>query len=175
MTTTIPPKALFEISVEAQELIRALQKLTVGDVLKTEDICAITHRAWPQSRGLLETAFKHLRNDSLEFAVVRKLGVRRLANEEIPDLGKHYGLKAHRTALKGMKRMNSCDFDKLTNDGQVKLQSARYQLSCVAVITNVQNGRDVSRLIEDSHRNLRQIDISAAVKAVLENMAKGKS
>lgn len=173
MPQTIPPKALFELSIETQELIARLKTLTQGtEILKTEEICDTTHRTWPQSRGLLETAFKHLRQEGMEFAVVPRTGIRRLANEEIPDLGGHYVMKTHRTAARGTRRMASCEYDKLPRAAQNKYNGNMAQLSMAGAVTNIHCSRKMLKAVEDTSPKVKEIDVGAVVKKVIEHLEK---
>ena len=171
--TTIPPKALFELSIETQELITKLCSLNPGtDVFETADICKITNRGWPQSRGLLETAFKHLRQEGMEFAVIPRTGIRRLTNEEIPDLGGHYVIKTHRAAARGTRRMASCEYDKLPRHAQNKYNGNMAQLSMAGAVTNIHCSRKFLKAVEGTTPQMKEIDISAVVRQIVEHLEK---
>lgn len=125
-----------QISVDAQTIYKRLIATAPGEIITYLELNDLVKRDVQHlHRGILETARrKAQREDSIEFAPVRGTGIKRLHNNEISGVASEKMRRASRVARKGLRMLNSVDYQSLTQEERVGYNTTAAGLKMVETI-----------------------------------------
>lgn len=152
-------KAIPSISIESQLLIDRLQKCSVGETATYDELSTVIGRnVQREGRGPLTTAMNRLmRDDGRVFECVRGLGVKRLPDNEILDVGQCYIGRAHRAAMRGHQKIlciKSDGYDSLSNEDKIKYNTSRSMLGVLEHITKPSKVKAIEGRVADAQSQL---------------------
>lgn len=122
MTTEINPNpTIGRASVEAQELAKFLETAEVGDVFTYQQLNQHAKCDVQLRNTVLQTAKRIVqRQHKMVFDTIVGVGIKRLSDEEIPDVGQASIKRSRNIAKKGMRTLECADLSKLTPETKVK-------------------------------------------------------
>lgn len=131
------PKAIPEISVDAQTLMARLKKMQKGEAVSYKELSAlISADVQKKARGYLNTARNRLLMDeAMVFEAVRGVGIKRMDDAQIISVGEQATSKIHRASKRALRKLNCSDAGNLTNDQKVELNAAASVAGAIALIT----------------------------------------
>lgn len=138
MEATLEPKrAIAERSAEANILIKRLKKLAVGELVGYDELSKlISGDVQHKHRYLLDTARRALLNeDRIVVECVWGDGMKRLENDAIPAIGAQARGRIHRISKKACKKMTCADFEKLSNEQKLELNTNMSLMGVLAMVT----------------------------------------
>ena len=110
-------RALYQKSLETQQLIQHLESAEIGDIYTYETLSeVISQDVTDKGYGALQTARKNLLQQGIVFGTIRGTGIRRLNDEEIADSGSSYIKRSKQAATKGLKQIASCQYENLSDE-----------------------------------------------------------
>lgn len=89
------------------------------------------------------------------FKAVPGVGYKRVANEDIPNLGDGYRSKIRRTALKATKVLTTVDYDRLSKEKQTKHNASLAVFGAIGEIGQNKRLVAVEKLIDQSPASLQ--------------------
>lgn len=155
------PKAIPEISVDAQTLMGRLKKMQKGEAVTYKELSAlIAGNVQGKARGYLNTARNRLLMDeAMVFEAVRGIGIKRMDDAQIISVGEQATGKIHRASKRALRKLNCSDAGNLTNDQKVELNAAASVTGVIALMT----------------RPAKLALIKAAVKTAENRLATGRT
>jgi hypothetical protein len=137
-------KPTFQMSADARLLMQHLDKLAVGETADYATLSAVISRDVRKNFGALGTARHRLLRDAQKaFATVRKVGIKRLADNEIVAEGKSYAESIRRKARQSIERQMVVSFDKLSAPEQ---RAFTAQVSIMGAIAMMSSQRGLDRI-----------------------------
>jgi len=103
-------RPLFTLSIEAQRLIDALRKTSIGEVVSYQRLNDITGDDVQQHRSALATARRRLMSEHIHFGTIRGEGIKRLGVEEAIDSGQHDIKRTQRSATRVKRKLSCIDY-----------------------------------------------------------------
>jgi hypothetical protein len=115
-------KGIKALSVDAQEIYKRLVKLAEGETITYQELSDIIGRDIQKHRNCLYTAYKMaLKENRMVFDTIRDEGIRRLKNDEIPNVIGTYSItRIRRTSRRGATKIVAADYNSLSNEMKVK-------------------------------------------------------
>jgi hypothetical protein len=115
MSNNVPS---FKRSLETQEIIAALEKMQPGELVTYADLSRIAGEPISGASGALQSAKRIVENENeFAFAVERKLGIRRLTDEQIVDDTHGARVKICRHSKRALNRLSAIkDFSSLDDN-----------------------------------------------------------
>ena len=121
MKTDINPEpTIGRASAEAERLTKRLQSAETGEVITYAELSDIAKIDVQLHRGQLDTARRRVLKNGIAFDPVMGVGLRRLANDEIPDIASNAIKKSQRVAKKGMRTLACADYSNLPPDLKIR-------------------------------------------------------
>jgi hypothetical protein len=106
-------------------------------------------------RGALQTARNQCRNElRIVFSTISSVGIKRLKNEEIPDLADARLAHIRRTASKGIAETMCSDYSTLPKDQQVKYNTNIAMLSTQRELAKSSSVSAISNEVRATHNTL---------------------
>lgn len=115
-----PTHTIGRASAEAELLTKHLQGITAGQVTTYAELSAIAKIDVQVYRSQLDTARRRLLKEGVAFDAVMGVGLRRLNNDEIPDVAASAIKKSQRVAKKGMRTLACSDYSALPPDLKIR-------------------------------------------------------
>ena len=126
----------FRLSADSAALVKVLEQIPVGGLVSYSTLSSAISRDITLFRGALETARKAVQRESrMVFDVIRKQGLRRLADDEIVDLSDKARDHARRHARNTAKKLVCVDYDSLSKPKQTKHNAALSMFGALAELT----------------------------------------
>jgi len=142
-------KTIPSASVDTQALIKALEVAQVGQTIEYDALSKVIGRDVRKVRGLLYTAFRNLmREKDIVFAPVRGVGVKRLAPEEIVELGIFGVRHIRRTARRTIRKISCAQLSTLSEPKKVELFTHSSLLGAVSVMSSGQSIKKLAAAIQ---------------------------
>jgi hypothetical protein len=163
MNTEINPNpTIGRASVEAQELAKHLETAEVGDVFTYQQLNTLAKCDVQKRNTVLQTARRIAqRQRKIVFDTIVGVGIKRLSDEEIPDVGDASIKRSRNIAKKGMRTLACANLGKMTQETKVKAITAKTILG----LFSESGSRKVRCLVEQGARtesdNLKIGNISA--------------
>jgi hypothetical protein len=121
MKTDINPQhTIGRASAEAETLTKLLQAAAIGQVVTYAELNSASKIDVQSNRSQLDTARRRLLKDGIAFDAVMGVGLRRLTNEEIPDIAASAIKKSQRVAKKGMRTLACSNYSELPADLKIR-------------------------------------------------------
>lgn len=121
MKTEVDPRhTIGRASAEAELLTKHLQSVEVGQVVTYAELNTVAKIDVQEHRSQLDTARRRLLKDGIAFDAVMGVGIRRLTNDEIPEVASGSVKKSQRAARKGLRTLACADYAKLPPDLKIK-------------------------------------------------------
>ncbi|RWK61829.1 MAG: hypothetical protein EOR85_12820 [Mesorhizobium sp.] len=159
----------FQMSADARLLMQVLQKAAIGDTVTYERLTAAISRPVAGGYGPLVTALRRLlRDHDMVFAVVHKVGLKRLNDSEIVAEGASAADSIRRKAARSIERQNKADFSKLNREEQARFSAQTAIMATVAMMTRQTS---ISRIENRVASGIKQLPIADTLKM----FAKGAS
>lgn len=139
-------KAIREISVDSQVAMKRLSQAKVGQTITYDELSTLLGRnVQREARYCLQTACRRLLTDErMVFEAVRGVGMKRLDDVGIVDVGQHYIRRVHNTARRGAKKLMCVqEFDKLPNDKKVEHNAS---LSVLGMLNHVTKNKEIAKI-----------------------------
>lgn len=114
--TVISGHTIAETSIEAKLVYERLKKAAENEIITYSELSKVAGRnVTGRARYVLQTARGMCeRNDRIVFGCVMKIGLRRLKNDEIPDIGVAKMSHIRRTVKRATRTMACADYDSLS-------------------------------------------------------------
>lgn len=134
---TDKPKAIPEISVDAQTLIARLRKMQKGELVSYHELSALISANVQQgARGYLNTARNRLLMDeAMVFEAVRGIGIKRMDDAQIISVGEQATNKIHRASKRALRKLNCSDMGNLTQEQKAELNMSTSVTGVIALMT----------------------------------------
>jgi hypothetical protein len=165
-------KAIQEIGVDASLLMERLRKLEVGEVVSYDELGGIIKRdVRGKARGSLHTAMRRvLRDDNMVCECVRTVGVKRLDDPGIIDVGQTGVQRVHRSARRSLEKVSKVSqLDKLNNQQKIAFNTT---VSMLGLLSHVTKRQQVKRLEQVVQTKQDMVPLRAALESFVE--ANGK-
>lgn len=161
-----PKKPIFAASADAKTIAHVLRTIEVGGIISYEDlsraiarnVCLTGRPAMDTARGIVQ------REDRMIFDAIRGVGLKRLADNEIIDLGDKARDHVRRASRKVVKKLVCVDYDQLTNEKQTKHNTA---LSMFGVLCELATEKSTKRLTSSVENAKAELPIAKASIAAL--------
>lgn len=165
-------KTLFELSVDTQELIRALEGVAIDDVITYRDLSdRISRNVQTDAYSNLTTAVAHLRRQGTVFKAIRGVGLKHLSKPEVvrgvlPEVRKKVANIASR-ATKTLTTVDKDDYGQLSRDDQTTYNTSMAYVGVIKEITKPKRIAKVEKAAAESK------DGALPVMKSLQEMMKG--
>jgi alkylated DNA nucleotide flippase Atl1 len=134
----------FQLSADSAAIVKAIEEMPVGGVITYAQLSAVIGRDIRHFRGSLESARKSVQRDKgMVFDVIRKEGIKRLADNEIIDLSDKAREHSRRHAKRIAKKLICVNYESLSKDKQVKHNAA---LSMFGTLSELSSTASMKRL-----------------------------
>lgn len=143
-----PPKTIGQLSAETAALIKHLETVEVGQVVTYAEMKQACKVSPQENPAHLITARRTLMKSRVVFGTIIGIGIKRLANDEIPDDAKNKQDRARRVAKKGLAVLNCADIATLESEQKIKAITTRTVLGFMASA----GSRKVCKLAEQAVR-----------------------
>jgi len=153
----------FQISVEAEALIRLLVDCPVGstiDYKAMNDACGVLVR---DRKWIIATARNHMLNDhQAVFAAIRGVGLKRLTDSEIVASGDDHCRRIRRAAKRGIRQITCVSFEAMSTEDRAR-HNAR--LSVLTVMHSITRPTEAKKL--ESAAQQQRLSVDATLKHFL--------
>lgn len=130
----MPDRPTFQLSIEAQEIIRRLERCSVGDTVTYEELNEIvTGDVRAEDRSALNTARRHMLRDGKCFGTIPKVGIKYLNAVETSETGTEALHRVSRAARRAIQRVDAADYDSLTPSQRVSHDARKCALAVMAI------------------------------------------
>lgn len=137
-----------ENAADIEAMSAALEATSVGSLCTYAALSDAIGRDCRERQWLLRSAIKQAeQNTGGLFATVRGEGIKRLASDELPNVGADALRKTRRTARRAIKRMEGVRANDLPQEEAQKMLAYRAQLGAVSMISD---GRKTPALVNNS-------------------------
>ena len=135
---------------ETEMLITFLSTAEIGQVFTYSEMNEAAKDDVQTRNTILNTARRTLLKPPyrMVFGTIMGVGIKRLSDEEIPDVGDSAVKRSRRIAQHGMKKLNCADLSKMQPDTKIRLITAKTILG----LFNGSGSRKVRSLAEQSAR-----------------------
>jgi hypothetical protein len=150
-TTEIDPAPFIGRTLaETELLITHLKTAEIGQVITYDEMKAACKEDVQTRNTILQTARRTLLKPPhrMVFGTVAGIGIKRLSDDEIPDVGAHDAKRAVRIARNSMKKLGCADVSKMTGESKVRLITTKTVLG----LFTASGSRKVRNLAEQSAR-----------------------
>lgn len=121
MKTEINPQhTIGRASAEAELLTKLLTGIEPSQLVTYAELNTAAKIDVQANRSQLDTARRRLLKDGIAFDAVMGIGLRRLNNDEIPDVAASAIKKSQRVAKKGMRTLACSDYSSLPPDLKIR-------------------------------------------------------
>lgn len=159
-------KPIFAASADAKTIAHVLRQVAVGNVILygelsraiSRNVCTDGRPAMDSARGIVQ------REDRMIFDAVRGEGLKRLADDEIVNLGDKARDHVRRASRKVVKKLVCVDYDTLSKEKQVKHNTS---LSMFGVFCELATEKSTKRLSESVAISQSELPIAKASIAAL--------
>lgn len=129
-------KTLAEMSTDTRFILQRLQKAEEEEVVTYEELSTIIGRdVTKKARPNLQSAMRAALRDRMVFECVRKIGVKRLKNSQIPDVVSTNTItRIRHQARKGVRKLGCTDVSKLTRSEQLRMYASMSMLGTIASV-----------------------------------------
>lgn len=103
---------------------------------------------------VLASARRALQREGIVYGTIRKVGIKRLDDEEIVGTGRDALKKTRRASRRALNRLACADYDKLTNEGRIKHNTYVSMLGALNAITKEPQIRKIEAGVEDAQAKL---------------------
>jgi hypothetical protein len=115
-----PAHTIGRASAEAELLTKHLQSVEVGQVVTYSELNTVAKIDVQEHRSQLDTARRRLLKDGIAFDAVMGVGIRRLSNDEIPEVASGAVKRSQKVAKKGLRVLACADYAKLPPDLKIQ-------------------------------------------------------
>ena len=139
-------RSIPELSVDTQELMRALDRLLPGETATYKSLSDIIGRdVQGQARGLLNSARNILlREEGKVLECVQKVGIKLLTRLEVPSVGRSTTARIRRMSQKTLRKLATVSGD---NDLPPEtLARLNFELSAFAIISKTMHEKTIAKL-----------------------------
>lgn len=152
-----------EMQIEIERLAKALRAVPVGSVLTYTDASkAIGRDVTNGARFVLQKARDAVeKSDGIRFGTVYREGIKRLAADDVPGIGREVRKRIGRAAKRGFNRMSGLSYNDIKPDIRAQIDAERsvlgaiHSLTAQVAVTKVSEGtqtgpmpaKEVARLI----------------------------
>lgn len=152
---------IFQMGVDARLIFQSITKASVGQQFTYAELSAITSSTVTSSSGCLRTAMlRALRDKSMVFGCIYKVGIKRLADTEIVDEGTAHTDRIRRATRRSIERLTKVNFETLPREKQAQ-HSAR--LSIMATIGHMTKQSQFQKLEDAAAKAGRELPIAATL------------
>ena len=147
---------LHEKSSDTKILESVLSEMKIGDFISYEQLSkSIGRDVRKFAIGALQTARLAMQRDhKMVFGVDRGSGLRRLNDEQIVDASELGRRKLQRTAKREIKKLETVEFDKLTEPTKRKHIAASAQMGVIAMFSGKSSSKRIEKAVESTASNL---------------------
>lgn len=130
-------KAIPELSVDAQILVKRLQKVTPGETVTYGELSKLVKRdVQAGARSCLQSACRVvLREDQIVLAAVRTVGMKRLPANEIASVGTQAIRSIGRKSSRALRKCSCADYESLNNKERIEINTVSSMLGAVALMS----------------------------------------
>lgn len=153
MTTTPdinPTPTIGRASVEAQDLTKFLESCEINQVITYAELNEAAKCDVQIRNTVLQTAKRQLLKPPhrMVFGTITGIGIKRLADNDIPDEGASAVKRARRIARRGMEKLNCADLSKIDAEKKIQLITTKTVLG----LFGQAGGKKANNLIEQQAR-----------------------
>lgn len=163
-----PKKPMFQLSIDTKMLAERLQKTSVGDTVTYEECSKIVSRDVTNgARHVLQAARRYCEaHYNMLFGCVHRVGLKRLNDSEIVDLGESTLKHVRRTSLKTARRIAQCaDYEKLSEQKKIKHNT---YASVLAMLGTALTEKRIAKIEERVKDTQRALPLAQTLKAITE-------
>jgi len=126
-----PPPTIGKASVETQRLITFLQSAAIGQVFTYKEMNDAAKCDVQIRNTVLQTARRTLSKipHQMVFGTIMGVGIKRLSDEEIPEVGVQAVKRCKRITRRAMDMMNCADSAKITDETKIRLYTTKTVLA----------------------------------------------
>lgn len=149
-------KTIPSISIEAQEVIRRLEKTEIGDIVTYGEL-ALLCGGNPQrnKRHVLYTARKRMLLDNqFVFETVMNTGIKRIDDHEIVNTSQRSIKQAHRLSKRAVQKLTCVDFSRLDNRSKILHNAHMSVFGVLAYVTETKHVRKLENTVERLNEKL---------------------
>ncbi len=145
-------KLIGEISLQAQQLMTALQKARVGETISYDTLSKAIEADVRQFRGQLQTARRRLlRDENIVFGCVRTVGLKRLDDLEIVNEGESGLVKVRRKARRSAEVLTKAHPDRLTVEDRSRLNAVLSLHGAITLFAKKRSITKIQRLVANAN------------------------
>ncbi len=122
-----PTHTIGRASVEAQDLTKFLESAEIGQVITYAELNDAAKCDVQARNTVLQTARRNLMKPPhrMVFGTISGVGIKRLADDEIPDEGASAVKRARNIARSGLKKLNCADLAKVSGEQKIRLVTTK--------------------------------------------------
>lgn len=141
----------FVQAIETRLLIERMKQMAVGDTLEYSEIESITGRKLVRARSALDTARSSLlKTDGMVFGTITKVGIKRLADDEIVNSSVTTEKRIGRMSRREIKRLSCANYNALSQDQKVTHNARMTVFAMAADISSAASVRKIEGAVKDS-------------------------
>jgi len=153
-------------SIYAQQLYNRLRQVQPGDIItygEMNDLVGMKVQAPGDGYGYLNTARNMcLRNDRIVFRPVHNVGLERLTDNKIAEVGYSFIGSVQRKSKKGISELTSVkDFEVLSNDEKIRHNTA---LSILGVFASISKSKKITMLENKVKESKKSFSFEETIK-----------
>lgn len=153
----------FQLNADSVALIRFLKDAQVGETITYDTLSDVIGRDITKERGALETARRNLQKElRYVFGTIRGIGIKRLEDSEIVDIGDKTQASIRRASRRTIKKLVCVDYDALPKEKQTKHNTSISMLGVVAELSSQSSIQKLENKIKKTGESL------PAAKAAIE-------
>lgn len=137
METNNEKKSIPQLSVDASVLMNRLRKLEKGETVSYKELSELIKAdVQNKARGYLYTARNRLLQDErMVFEAVHGHGLKRMGDADIISVGEAASHRVHNLARRAAKKLACADFEKLTREEKIELNTEMSLLGAINLMT----------------------------------------
>lgn len=156
-------KSIPELSVDSKLLYERLKKAGIGETVTYAELSGIVGRDVANGgRGTMMTARRLCQAEhQMVFGTVRKVGLKRLSDQEIVDTGEAVTKHIRKTARRGARRIACANYQALANDAKVRHNA---QISLLGAIVALSKPSSIKRLEKSVAKEHEQLPVAKTLE-----------
>ena len=156
-TEVNPENYIGRTLAETELLIRHLQTAEIGQVFTYQEMNAACKDDVQARNTILNTARRTLLKPPhrIVFGTMTGIGIKRLSDEEIPDVAEDAVKRSKGIAQRGLKKLNCADLSKMTAESKIRAITSRTVLG----LFGGAGSRKVKALAEQAARSSDELKI----------------
>ena len=155
--TDVNKVPMFQLSIDTRHIYERLIKAKIGDVVNYQELSSIIGRDIQNGARSNLTSARRIaeRDDHYVFDAVKGVGIRRLSDEEMCDLGESVIAHIKKTSRRCVKRMVCVkDFSSLPKEAQTKHNTYVSVFSMLTEMAKPSNIKKIEHRVSEANQTL---------------------